>query len=314
MTGARLYESGRPYYSIITKQENITLLKTRKTEPYHYLLPMALFIGFIYGYSLVKVFDFSFRRIRGITGIFIGLKNFKFVLRDPVFQTAIINNLKLFILIPALIFLSIIFAVLLFEGLSGWKVYRVILFLPYVLAIPVVGVVFGYMFTKHGIINEFLQAIRFDFLIIDWLGDPKYALWTLMIVILWKELGFGIALFLARLMSVDTDIYDSAQIDGAGWWRRFFSITIPQLATIIEFFTIITIINMLSWVFAYSYTITMGGPGSATTVMELYIFNKLARSQMPNPGMASAASVILLAMTTILIFVSLRIRRRTLEE
>jgi len=271
---------------------------------------MILILLFIYGYSVVKVFDFSFRRIRGITGVFVGFDNYKFVLVDPIFRHSVLNNFQLFLLIPFLVFFSIIFSVLLFERLRGWRFYRVSLFLPYILAIPVAGTIFGYMFTKNGIINEILRALGLDFMAIDWLGNPKFALWTLMIIILWKEIGFGIALFLARLMSVDESIYDSASIDGASWWGKLIFITIPQLRNIITFFSIITIINMLSWVFAYSYTVTLGGPGWSTVVMELYIFNKLARSQTPNLGMASAASVILLLITIVFIIISYRVRRR----
>jgi ABC-type sugar transport system permease subunit len=275
---------------------------------------MALILVFIYGYSLIKVFDFSMRRVRGITGVFIGLTNYKFLFKDPIFRQAIVNNFKLFIIIPVLIFLALIFAVLLFERMKGRKFYRVALFLPYILAIPVVGIIFGYMFTLNGVVNEILKKLQLNFLAIDWLGDPKFALWTLMIIITWKELGFGIALFLARLMSVDQSLYDSAEIDGANWWQKLFSITVPQLKTIIEFFMIITIINMLSWVFAYCYTITMGGPGWSTIVMELYIYNKLARSQIPNPGTASSASVVLFLITIVLIVVSFRLRKRIEEE
>ena len=131
-----------------------------------------------------------------------------------------------------------------------------------------------------------------------------------MLIIFWKEAGFGVVLFFARLMSVDESLYDAAQIDGAGWWRKLWSVTIPQLATIIEFFAVVTVINMLSWVFAYAYTITMGGPGWATIVMELYIFNKLARSQVPNPSMASAASVLLFLVVIVSIVASVRFRKR----
>ena len=285
-------------------------LRTRKITPYIYLFPMVVILLFIYGYALVKVFDFSFRRIRGITGVFVGFDNYKFVLADPIFRQSVLNNFQLFLIIPFLVFFAIIFAVLLFERIRGWRFYRVSLFLPYILAIPVAGTIFGYMFTKNGVVNEVLRALHLNFLAVDWLGDPKFALWTLMIIILWKEIGFGIALFLARLMSVDESIYDSASIDGASWWGKLFFITIPQLRNIITFFTIITIINMLSWVFAYSYTVTLGGPGWSTVVMELYIFNKLARSQTPNLGMASAASVILLLITIVFIIISYRVRRR----
>ncbi len=290
-------------------------LKTRAITPYLYLLPTALLVLFIYGYPLVKIFDFSLRRVRGITGEFVGLQNYLFLFKDPIFRQAVANNLRLFVLIPFLVALALLFAFVLFgERIRGRRFFQVTLFLPYILAIPVVGIVFGYMFTLNGVVNEILRAVGLKFLAIDWLGDPKYALWTLMIIIVWKEVGFGIALFLARLMSVDSSLYDSARLDGAGWWQQLFYITIPQLRTIIEFFAIITVINMLSWVFAYSYTITMGGPGWSTLVMELYIYNKLARSQIPNPGMASAASVVLFLITTILIALSARLRRRLTEE
>ena len=289
-------------------------LKTRKITPYLYMLPVIIPVGLVYGYSLVRVFDFSMRRIRGITGAFIGLNNYKYVLQDPTFKSAVLNNLNLFILIPVLVFLAIVFSYLLFEHLKGWKIYRGSLFMPYILPIPVVGIIFGYMFTLHGVVNGFLRLVGLGFLSIDWLGDPKFALWTLMIIILWKELGFGIILFLARLMSMDYEIFESAEMDGAGWWGKLFHIVIPQMVSVIEFFTIITVINMLSWVFAYSYTVTLGGPGDATLVMELFIFNKLARSQMPRPGIASAASVLLFMGTAILIVFLFRIRKRIAQE
>jgi raffinose/stachyose/melibiose transport system permease protein len=285
-------------------------LRTRRRTPFLFILPMLLLLLFIYGYSLVSVFDFSFRRVRGITGEFIGFANYLSVFRDPSFQQAIVNNFTLFLLIPLLVAAAVLFSVLLYEQNRGWQVHRVLLFLPYILAIPVIGIVFGYMFTLNGVVNTMLRAVGLPGLAIDWLGSPRYALWTLMLVIFWKEAGFGIVLFLARLMSVDEALYDAAAIDGAGWWRKLFSVTIPQLGTIIEFFSVVTLINMLSWVFSYSYTITMGGPGWRTIVMELFIYNKLARSQVPSPGLSSAASVVLFLVTIIFIVASVRFRRR----
>ncbi len=285
-------------------------LRTKARTPYIFVLPMLLLLLFIYGYSLVTVFNFSFRRIRGITGVFIGLANYASVFRDPSFQQALINNFTLFLLIPLLVGISVLFSVFLYEKAAGWRVHRIVLFLPYILAIPVIGIIFGYMFTLNGVVNTLLRGVGLETLAIDWLGDSRYALWTLMLIIFWKEAGFGIVLFLARLMSVDESLYDSAAIDGAGWWRKLFSVTIPQLGTIIEFFSVVTLINMLSWVFAYAYTITMGGPGWRTIVMELFIYNKLARSQVPSPGLSSAASVILFLITIVFIIASVRFRKR----
>ncbi len=288
-------------------------IKTGKAAPYLYIAPFVIITLFIFGFSIPSIFIFSFQRIRGITGEFIGLGNYKHVIANMEFQAAVKNNLQLLIIVPVLVFLAIIMSVLVFEGVRGWKFYRTAIFIPYILPITVVGITFGYIFTLRGVLNEFLKLISLD-LGIDWLGNPKLALWTLMIVIIWKELGFGIMLFLARLMSINEDIYDAAKIDGANWFRLLLHITIPQLSTIIEFFGIITVINILSWIFAYSYTVTMGGPGYATMVIELFIFKQLMKWSIPKVGAGAAASVLLFFAVLVLVFSLLRIRKRMIED
>lgn len=289
------------------------MLKYKWWQPLVYLLPMALAILFVYGYPLVRVFDFSMRRIRGASGPFIGLENFRFVLRNPVFHDAVKHNLFLLVGVPVLIIIALIFASLLFEQPGGWKFYRFSLFLPYILAVPVVGVVFGYLLMLKGAVNEILSFLKLDFLAFDWLGNPSIALKSLLAIIIWKEMGFGIVLFFARLMSVSEEIYDAARIDGANWWQTLWYITVPQLQIVIEFFAIVSIINLLSWVFAYVYVVTRGGPGTSTQVIELWIFNKVAHGA-PNPGMGAAASVILFLVTIVLIFALLKLRMRVGEE
>jgi ABC-type sugar transport system permease subunit len=289
------------------------MLRYKWWQPLLYLTPMWLALLFVYGYPLVRVFDFSMRRIRGASGPFIGLDNFKFVLRNPVFQDAVKHNLFLLIGVPVLILIALIFATLLFEQPRGWKFYRFSLFLPYILAVPVVGVVFGYLLMLNGALNEILRFLRMDFLALDWLGSPGIALKSLLGIIIWKEMGFGIVLFFARLMSVSEEIYDAAKIDGANWWQTLWYITVPQLQIVIEFFAIVSIINLLSWVFAYVYVVTHGGPGTSTQVIELWIFNKVAHGA-PNPGMGAAASVLLFLVTIILIFTLLKLRVKVVEE
>ncbi len=289
------------------------MLKYKWWQPVLYLTPMALVILFVFGYPLIMVFNFSTRRIRGASGPFIGLDNYRFVLRNPVFHEAVKHNLFLLVGLPILIIIALIFASLLFERLKGWKFYRFSLFVPYILAVPVIGVVFSYMLMLNGALNEALRFLHLDFLALDWIGSPKIALKTLLAIIIWKEMGFGIVLFFARLMSVSEEIYDAAKIDGANWWQTLWYITIPQLRIVIEFFAIITIINLLSWIFAYVYVLTRGGPGTSTQVMELWIFNKMAHGA-PNPGMGAAASVILFLATIVLIFTLLRLRIRVGEE
>jgi ABC-type sugar transport system permease subunit len=288
-------------------------IKTNRIAPYLYIAPFVIITLFIFGFSIPSIFIFSFQRIRGISGEFIGLSNYKHVIANMEFQAAVKNNLQLLIIVPVLVFLAIILSVLVFESVRGWKFYRTAIFIPYILPITVVGITFGYIFNMRGVLNEFLKLIRLD-LGIDWLGNPNLALWTLMIVIIWKELGFGIMLFLARLMSINEDLYDAARIDGANWFRLLLHITIPQLSTIIEFFGIITVINILSWIFAYSYTVTMGGPGNATMVIELFIFRQLMKWSIPKVGAGAAASVLLFFAVLVLVFSLLRIRKRMIED
>ena len=291
----------------------VKTIRTKKIAPYLYIAPFVIITLFIFGYSIPSVFLFSFQRIRGISGEFIGFANYKHVVTNIEFQAAVKNNIQLLIIVPILVFFALILAVLVFKGVRGWRVYRTAVFIPYILPITVVGITFGYIFTLKGVLNEFLKIINPEFGI-DWLGNPNLALWTLMIIIIWKELGFGIMLFLARLMSINPDLYDAAKIDGAGWFRLFIHITIPQLSTIIEFFVIITIINILSWIFAYSYTVTMGGPGNATMVIELFIYRQLMKWSIPKVGAGAAASVLLLVVVLFLVFGLLKSRKHMMFD
>ena len=207
-----------------------------------------------------------------------------------------------------MVILAVILAVILYDRPRGWKVYRVLLFLPYVLSIPVVGVVFGYLFAYNGSINEILRHLGLGFLGQDWLGSTAWALPTIGFVIIWKELGFGVIVMNARLMSVNEDYFEAARVDGAHWWRRLWHVALPQLVPAIAFFSIVELINMLSWVFAYIYVMTLGGPQNSTIVTEFYIWKQAFQNNAI--GVGAAASVVLLGVVSILIAVRLILHRR----
>jgi ABC-type sugar transport system permease subunit len=173
------------------------------------------------------------------------------------------------------------------------------IFVPYVLSIPVVGVVFGYVFQENGIVNSGLRAAGLDALAQDWLGSPANALWTIMAVIVWKELGFGVILCLARLMSVDEHLFEAARVDGAGWWRVLWHVMLPQLVPTLAFYAIVELITMLSWVFAYVYVMTSGGPENSTIVSEYYIYQAVFQNNVI--GIGAAAGMALLAVVGALI-------------
>jgi len=286
----------------------------RQIEPYLFLAPALIVIGMIFAFPIVRLVTLSFQRPFQGEMLFVGLTNYQAIFKDEVFLRAVRNNLTLLISVPIMVLIALILAIFLFDRIRGWQFYRTTLFLPYLLPITVVGLIFSYIFQLSGVLNDFLKVIGLERFILDWLGSTKLALPTLMFVIVWKEVGFGIVLFLARLMSVEEELYDAAKIDGANWWRLQWHITLPQLATTIEFFTIVSIITILSWVFGYVYVMTGGGPGNSTMVTELFIYLTGFRYNQMN--IASAVSVILLLVTGIFIFLELRLRERsvTLEE
>ena len=275
------------------------MLKVRSHVPYLYCAPLVLLLAVIFAYPIIRVFDFSTRLIRGASGPFIGLDNYRFIFEDPTFKEALKHSVLLLLCVPVLLVFSILLATLLYEQLPAWKFFRTVLFLPYILAIPVVGIVASFMFQLHGPINQALEALGLDRLAIDWLGQEKYALMTVALVIVAREVGFGIVLFLARMMTLDASQLEAARIDGAGWFQRLRYVILPEIRWTVEFYVVVASITMLAWVFSYVYTLTQGGPGTATITMELYIYN--VGEVQSTPGMASAAAVVLLAFTSVLI-------------
>lgn len=288
------------------------MLRTHKLIPWLYLTPMLFLLIFAFGYPLVSIFNFSMRRIRGATGPFIGFENYRQVFKDTVFREAVSHNLILLLAVPIMIVISILVAVVLYERVKGWRVYRFILFIPYILAVPVVGVVFSNILQLNGILNETLRVIGLGRLGLDWIGNPDITLWSVMGVIIWREVGFGIVLFLARLLSINEELIDAGKVDGANWWQRLWFVILPELRSVLEFYTVVSIITMLAWVFSYIYTITRGGPGNATQIMELYVYNFAFRNQLP--GIASAVAVLLFLVTIALIIPVFRLRASTEME
>jgi ABC-type sugar transport system permease subunit len=280
----------------------------RKLTPYLFIAPALVVVAIVFLYPVVEVARLSFFRVVGNQETFRGLGNYASLFRDTLFVHSFGHNLLLLVSVPIMLFMGLVLAVILFEGIHGWQVHRSILFMPYILSIPVVGIVFGYFFQLNGILNTLLRSLGMGFLAADWLGSTRFALWTVMFVVIWKEFGFGVVLFLARLMSVEEELFEAASLEGASWGQVLFRITIPQLATVIEFYVVIMVITMLSWVFNYVYVMTSGGPGNSTMVTEFYIYLEGFRYNLQ--GVAAAASVVLLAVTAFLIGIRSSLARR----
>ncbi|MBN2396180.1 MAG: sugar ABC transporter permease [Candidatus Atribacteria bacterium] len=238
---------------------------------YIYLLPGLAWIFFVFAIPIIQLIGMSIRQ--GPVGQeILGFDNFIFTFRDPLFIKAITNNIKLLVIVPILIILSLIFSTFLYERIKGWQIYQTIIFIPVILAVAAMGIVFSQILQLKGLLNETLRVLRLNFLIQDWLGNQGLALGSVVGVIVWKELGFGTILFLARLMSVDKELYEAARIDGASGFQLMIHITIPQLIHIIEFYAVLLIVTAFSFVFDYILILTNGGPNNQTIVGEFFVY------------------------------------------
>lgn len=283
--------------------------KVKKNFGAFYIAPSILLLVFVYVYPITRVIRDSFYRFSGGVVTYIGFDNYlHLILRDQNSRVAVMNNLKLLGAIPILLITSLVFAFLFYEGVKGGKVYQAIIFIPKVISIVVVGIVFSYLLRTTGLINHFLELINLDFLRIDWLGDRRIAIYSIMLTFVWKELGFGIMLFHARLVTLDESVLDASKVDGANWYQRFIHVIIPQLKGIISFFIIYHVMIVFAWIFAYVYIISGGGPGSATTVLELEIYKWAFERNLR--GLASALAVMLIAGVFIFIFFQHMVRRK----
>lgn len=237
-----------------------------------FLLPAVCLAGFVFFYPIAAVIRNSFQDLRA--GEYVGWANYQSLFADPIFHAAVRNNLKLLVVMPAVVALALVVAQVLFDRIRGWRLYRVLIFLPYIVPVVVAAIVFGQILQSNGLINSILRSIGLSWLARDWLGDPDTAIWSVAGVVGWRELSFGVILFLARMTQLPSDLYDAALVDGANWWQRLRHVTIPQMSLVIAFYCGIVLIALLSWVFNYVLVLTRGGPGTSTYVIEYYVYSR----------------------------------------
>ncbi len=286
--------------------------KRRETiEAYLWLTPALAVVSFVFLYPIFEIFHYSTLDMR-VEPTFVGLTNYQQLFTDPLFWQAIRDNLLLLLCIPVLVGFSLLVSSVLYDRVLGWQVYRTIVFLPYMMAIVVVGVAFGYMLQLEGALNTVLEAVGLGFLAQDWLGSTRMALFSIGGVIVWRELGFGTMLFLARLMSVSEDLYDAAKVDGASWWERLYYVTVPQLRNVIFLYVTLLLITLFSSLFNYIYVMTEAGPAFSTIVSEFYIY--LHAFKYRSMGTASAFSVILFAAALVIMVIQYVLRERAARE
>ncbi len=274
-------------------------------------MPAMVLLLLIFAIPIAQTLAYSFTDWRGgVRGAsFIGLENYARAFHDPRFRTALAHNALLLIVVPIEVMLGAFLASVMREKIHGWRFYRFMVMLPWIISITIASYVWIFFLSPTGIVNALLRLFGLGELARPWLADPNFALPAVMLVLVWRDTGFAALLFYSRLLAVDNSIYEAAALDGAKRWRRFLFIDLPLLGGVIRLFVVLMTIWLFSFVFNYVYVMTGGGPGYATTVVELEIFRNAFRlSQM---GYGAAISIILLLVTLPILIMQVRMQLRT---
>ncbi|MFL5956697.1 MAG: carbohydrate ABC transporter permease [Solirubrobacterales bacterium] len=283
--------------------------RRRALWPYGFVAPAIAVLALVFVYPIVQVVRYSFYAgSPGEAMTYVGLANYRNVVADPVFRHSVLNNVKLLATVPVMTALALAVALLLNGGIKGWRQFRAIVFLPYILPAAAVGLTFSYLLQRNGVINAFLHDVGLASLAPDWLGSTRWVVPSIGGVIIWQQLGFGVVVFTAALLALPGEVSEAARLDGATSWQLQRLILIPQIRGIVEFFVVLEAITVLSQVFNYVYVLTGGGPGNASSVMEFYIWKN--GFSLGSVGVASTVAVMLLGVAGVLIFVYMRVRAR----
>lgn len=279
------------------EEERMDLNPTKKStiKGYLYLLPALIILITFNIYPIIKSFLMSFYTdFNFFTGevYSYGFSNFIEIAKDPNFHKAIINTV-IFVLgvVPLSMVLSLVIALFLNSKIKFKGMFRTIYFLPYVTSVVAISIVWSWIFHyDYGLLNYFLGLFGVE--PIEWLRSTDYAMFALILVSIWKGLGFNIIIILAGLQTIDQQYYLAAKIDGASAWNRFKSVTLPLLSPTLFFVSIISIINGFK-VFDEIFALFDGrpGPGNSALTVVYYIYQKFYEEWQF--GLASAASFVL---------------------
>ena len=275
---------------------------------YLFVLPTLFYLVFFSLGAMVAALVFSFLEYDVLSPPrWTGLANFQRLFASPLFPKAVWNTIYFAILyVPAHTILSLLLALLVNRDLKGVVAFRTAYFLPVVSSVVAISLLWTMMYGKEfGLINYGLKTL-FGVSGPGWLTDPAWAMPAVSIMSVWKGLGVGMMIFLAGLQDIPKDLYDSAQIDGSGSWRRFLHITLPLVSPTTFFVAVVSTINSLQ-VFSQIYVMTEGGPRWSTTTLGYFVF--VSAFEDFRMGYASAIGVVLFVIVMFFTLIQFRLRK-----
>ncbi|MFF9472602.1 carbohydrate ABC transporter permease [Streptomyces roseolus] len=268
-----------------------------------FLVPGLLLSLLFLVVPLVMTFYYSLTVWQGIGDpTFTGLDNYVRLFQDADFWASFRNIAFVIVgiaVVPTL--LGLFLSALLFDyigkkhGDGVVSVFRSGLYLPQVIPVAVTGLMWGWILAPEGAINSILDTIGLGSLAQNWLGDPDLALWMVLGVLVWMQLGYPLVLFMSGLQRIDPELYEAASLDGATWWQRFTRITVPILRPEVYVVLVTTTIAGLK-VFAQIFVLTGGGPGNSTLVPAYFAYQNFFERADVGYGSAISTTITLLVL------------------
>ena len=288
-------------------------MSQRRVQKYSSLGTLALFLGPAFAiiivlriYPIFQGMYLSFTAWDGLTDpVWIGIGNFQRMLSDPVLLTALGNSAKILLFTPLWIFGPLILASVIQERIPGAPFFKIAYILPVLISPAVIGVLFVVILGPNGPLNIVLRSIGLGTLAINWTVSTTWVMWILAGLLVWSTFGLGVILFSAALSSVDRTYYEAAELDGANWTQRFWYVTVPSVRSVTEYWGVVVVILAFSSAISIGYAFSGGGPGYASTTIDLFIYNQAFRYGSPSYGTAIGIVVFLFIALLLLVFLRL---------
>ena len=244
--------------------------------PYLFLLPALLILGLTVFWPAVQAFALSFTRYEydlTQTPQWIGLANFRRLWADPVFWLTIKNTLLYLVgVVPVLVLVPLALAILVNRQLRGINWFRMSFYTPVVISMVVAGIVWKAFYADNGLINQWLKQLGLTNGI-PWLTSPNLAIWSVMVVTIWKGLGYYMVIYLAGLQAIPPELYEAAAIDGSDGFVKHWDITVPLMRPYLFLVAVISAISATK-VFEEVYIMTGGGPLNSSKTVVYYIYER----------------------------------------
>ncbi len=277
-----------------------------KTLPWILLSPSLLILALFLYYPVIQTFRLSTYRVAflGLKKQFVGMANFVDLFKDPAYwHTVLVTAIITTAVVIGGMAISLAIAMLANRPIKGGSIYHVLLIWPYALSPAVAGVVFLFMFSPgFGPVNYLMGKVFGGEL--NWLGDPTLAIILIIMAAVWKNLGYNVVFYLAGLQNLNKEVLEAAEIDGAGPWRKFWSVTFALISPMTFFLLITNITYSFFDLFGLIDIVTKGGPLDATNVMIYRLYRD--GFEYYRSGMAAAQSVILFLAVVALTLIQFR--------